>query len=73
MLEATSQTSILLLTILYAILGLALLILGYWIVDRFTPTDAQKKIFEEGNVAVAILMGSFVLGLALVIAAAMTG
>ena len=27
-----------------------------------TPTDLNKRIFEDGNVAAAILAGAFVLG-----------
>jgi len=73
MFEPSREMTILLLSVLYALIGFALLFLGYRIFDRFTPTDAQKKIFEEGNVAVAVLVGAFVLGLALIISAAITG
>jgi uncharacterized membrane protein YjfL (UPF0719 family) len=57
----------------YALAGSILLWLGYRLFDRFTPGDAQRKIFEEGNVAVAVLFGAFLLGLAVVIAAAIVG
>ena len=57
----------------YALTGSVLLWLGYRLFDRFTPGDAQNKIFEEGNVAVAVLIGCFIIGLAIVIAAAMVG
>lgn len=57
----------------YALAGSVLLWVGYRLFDRFTPGDAQGKIFDEGNVAVAILVGSFVVGLAIVVAAAMVG
>ncbi|MDF3822915.1 DUF350 domain-containing protein [Leptospira sp. 96542] len=60
-------------SILYAATGSILLWLGYRIFDKLTPGDAHAKIFEEGNIAVSILVGAFVLGLSLIIAAAMVG
>jgi len=53
--------------IIYAFTGMALLLVGYRIFDALTPTDLQKKIFDEGNVAVAITVGFFMLGVAVVI------
>ncbi len=43
---------------IYALLGMVLLFIGYRALDWMTPSDMQKKIFEEGNVAVAVLAGS---------------
>lgn len=53
--------------IIYAFAGMALLLVGYRIFDALTPTDLQKKIFEDGNIAVAITVGFFMLGIAVVI------
>jgi putative membrane protein len=53
--------------IVYAFAGMALLLIGYRLFDALTPTDLQKKIFEEGNIAVAIAVGFFMLGVAVVI------
>jgi putative membrane protein len=53
--------------VIYAFTGMALLLIGYRIFDALTPTDLQKKIFEEDNVAVAITVGFFMLGVAVVI------
>jgi uncharacterized membrane protein YjfL (UPF0719 family) len=61
------------LSIIYAILGMVLLYVGYKVFDWVTPTDMQKKIFEEGNTAVAITVGAFIVGLAIVILGAIHG
>jgi putative membrane protein len=53
--------------IVYAFTGMALLLVGYRLFDAVTPTDLQKKIFEEDNIAVAIAVGFFMLGVAVVI------
>ena len=57
--------------VVYAFTGMALLFLGYKLFDTFTPTDLQKKVFDEGNVAVAVAVGFFMLGVAIVIHAAL--
>jgi putative membrane protein len=61
------------LSIIYAVLGMILLYIGYKAFDLVTPTDMQKKIFEEGNTAVAITVGAFIIGLAIVILGAIRG
>ena len=62
-----NDVRILILSIIYAVLGMILLYVGYRVFDMVTPTDMQKKIFEEGNTAVAITVGAFIIGLAIVI------
>jgi uncharacterized membrane protein YjfL (UPF0719 family) len=61
-----------LLSLLFAVLGFALLFAGYKLFDIWTPADLSQKIFEEGNVAAAIMLGAFVIGLAIVVAAAIS-
>jgi putative membrane protein len=58
------------LSVVFALLGFVLLFIGYRLFDKMTPTDLNKRIFEDGNVAAAILAGAFVLGLAIIIAMA---
>jgi len=62
-----SDLRVLILSLIYAAVGMLLLYLGYRLFDLLTPTDMQKKIFEEGNTAVAITVGAFIIGLAIVI------
>lgn len=66
------ELQILLAAFIYAIVGIILLMLGYLIFDLLTPTNMQKKIFEEGNIAVAVVIGFFLLALAVVIHGAFT-
>ena len=58
------------LSLVFALLGFILLFVGYRVFDALTPTDLNKRIFEDGNTAAAILAGAFVLGLAVIIAMA---
>ena len=57
-------------SILFAVLGFVLLFFGYKVFDMLIPVDIQSKIFEEGNIAAALATGAFVLGLAIIVAAA---
>ena len=68
-----NDVRVFILSIIYAVLGMVLLYIGYKVFDLVTPTDMQKKIFEEGNTAVAITVGAFILGLAIVILGAIHG
>lgn len=53
--------------IVYAFAGMALLLVGYRLFDLMTPTNLQEKVFKDGNVAVAVVVGFFMLGVAVVI------
>lgn len=67
------ELSVFVLSVGYALAGAILLWLGYRLFDWLTPGDAHAKIFDEGNRAVAQLFGALIIGLAIVIAAAMVG
>ena len=61
-----------LLSVVFALLGFVLLWVGYKVFDALTPADIAKQVFEEGNMAAAVLMGAFIIGLAIVVAAAIS-
>ena len=63
----------LVLATVFSVLGFALLFVGYRVLDALTPEHMGRKIFEEGNIAVAVLAGAFVIGLAIVIGASIGG
>ncbi len=67
------QIAIFIQSLIYAGVGVVLLFLAYRVFDWLTPMDMNKAIFEENKTAVAIAVGAFVLGIALVIAAAIVG
>ncbi|HWP29440.1 MAG TPA: DUF350 domain-containing protein [Chloroflexota bacterium] len=57
-------------SIVYAVLGGALLLLAYKLFDWATPHDLGGAIFAEKNVAAAIAVGAYLVALAVIIAAA---
>lgn len=62
----------LILTIVYSALGLAVFGIGFWIVNKITPFSVRKEIEQDQNTALGIIIGSVIIGLAIIIAAAMT-
>lgn len=59
--------------VIYSILGLCVLMGGFWIMDRLTPYDLWKGLIEEKNVALAIVVGALSVGISIIIASAIHG
>jgi uncharacterized membrane protein YjfL (UPF0719 family) len=59
-------------SVLFAVLGFVLLYVGFRLFDVVTPADIAHKVFEEGNVAAALVVASFVIAMALIIASAIS-
>ena len=57
----------------YSLIGLALFGLCFWVISAVTPFSIRKEIEEDQNTALAIVIGSVILGLSLIIAAAIHG
>jgi len=56
---------------LFGISGIVLLIIGYYVWELITPYNLRREIHENKNVAVAIVVASFIIGMAIVIAASL--
>lgn len=56
-------------TITYGVLGIVLFFLTLWLMEKLTPFSIEKKITEENNVALGIVMGSIILALGMIYAA----
>jgi len=58
-------------SILYSLLGIAILIVVFVLVEVLTPKhNIRKEILEKHNIALAILAGFFMLAMAIIIASA---
>lgn len=54
----------------FSVLGVALFVAAFWLLDRLSPYSLWKEILDEHNTALAILIGLVALGLSIIIAAA---
>jgi uncharacterized membrane protein YjfL (UPF0719 family) len=56
--------------LVFALLGLVLIVLGFLVFDRLTPGSLWKELLEDQNTALGILMGCVAIGIAIIVAAA---
>ena len=56
---------------LFGIAGIVLLIIGYYVWELITPYNVRRELHENKNVAVAIVVAAFIIGMAMVIAASL--
>ena len=59
--------------LLFVAIGIAAAIVGYKLFDKCTPGDLSKEILENKNVAAAIIAAAVIIGVCIIIAAAMIG
>ena len=73
MLNISSLREPLLATVIFGIVGIFLMALGFKVFDWITPQiDVQKELAEKNNIAVGIVIGAVIIGVAIVVAAAMS-
>jgi uncharacterized membrane protein YjfL (UPF0719 family) len=63
----------LLASLVYSLIGLAVFVAGLFVFRLIMPFDVHKEIEADQNTALGIVMGSFILGLAIIVAAAISG
>ena len=64
---------LLLSTLAFSIIGLLLFGLAFWIMGKATPFSIRKEIEDDQNIALAILIASVIIGIALIVSAAVHG
>lgn len=69
----TFNLSLFLSSLVYAALGIVIFIGAFKIAEKVLPFDLVKELTEDDNVAVGVLMGSIIIGLAIIIASAIHG
>lgn len=57
-------------TVVFGVIGIVLAIVGFKLFDLAIKANIEKEIFENKNMAAAILAGAVVLGISLIVAAA---
>ena len=59
--------------VIFTVIGLGAFGIALAVLDKLAPFSIHKEIEEDQNVALGIVMGSVLLGLAIIIAAAIRG
>ncbi|HVG18768.1 MAG TPA: DUF350 domain-containing protein [Blastocatellia bacterium] len=60
-------------TLAFSVIGLLLFGLAFWIMGKATPFSIRKEIEEDQNTALAILIAAVIIGIALIVSAAVHG
>ena len=60
-------------TLVFALIGIVLFALAFLIIVKVAPFSTRKEIEDDQNVALAILIGSVIIGIAMIVASAVHG
>jgi len=60
-------------TIAYTALGMVFFAIAFYIIVKISPFSIRKEIEEDQNTSLAILIGSVILGIALIVSSAIHG
>ena len=57
-------------TVIYFLTGLMLFGFGVWVMEKVTPFSIRKEITEDHNTSLGVIIGSTLIGLAIILSAA---
>lgn len=60
-------------TVIFVALGLIVFALAFLIVVLVTPFSVKKEIEEDQNISLAVIIGAIIIGVAMIISAAIQG
>ena len=60
-------------SIFYSVLGSGVLLASFWFIEKILPFSLTKEIAEDQNTGLGIILGAFILGISMIISAAIRG
>lgn len=57
-------------SLVYSFIGIIVLFVSFWIIEKVTPENIWKEILEKQNKALAIVFAAFIIAIALIISSA---
>lgn len=57
-------------SVIYSFLGVLILIVSFYIIEKITPENVWEEIVQHKNTAVAIMAAAYILAIAIIIASA---
>ena len=55
-------------TVIYSLVGVILMGLGFLLISFFTPFSIKKEIEDDQNISLGIIIGAVILGIAIIVA-----
>ena len=60
-------------SLVFSAVGISILFIAYFIIEKITPENTWKEIVQNKNVALAIVFAALIIGISLIISAAIHG
>ncbi|MEC4051011.1 DUF350 domain-containing protein [Flavobacterium sp. SUN046] len=60
-------------SVIFSVLGIIILLLAYLFIEKITPENTWKEIVQKNNTSVAIVFGALIIGISMIISAAIHG
>jgi len=60
-------------SVVYSVLGIFILVVAFYILEKITPENMWKEIIEKHNIALSIVCAAFMLAVAIIISSAIHG
>ena len=60
-------------TLAFTLIGLILFAIAFWIIVKVSPFSIRKELEEDQNVALGIVIAAVIIGIALIVSAAIHG
>ena len=60
-------------SVVFSLLGVLILLGAYFVIEKLTPENTRKEIVQKNNIAVAIVFAAFIIGISMIISAAIHG
>ncbi len=64
------QLKYILASVVYSFIGVFILIVSFYIIEKITPENVWKEIIQNKNQAVAIMAAAYILAIAIIISSA---
>jgi putative membrane protein len=59
--------------VVFSVVGIVVFALAFFVIARVSPFSLRKEIEEDQNTALSVVIGSMIIGLSLIISAAIHG
>jgi putative membrane protein len=60
-------------TLVFTLIGAIFFMLAFWVIVKVSPFSVRKELEDDQNTALAIVIGAVIIGIALIISAAVHG
>lgn len=60
-------------TVLFALLGIVLFGIAFWLIAKLSPFSIRKEIEQDHNISIAVVIAAVIVGIAIIVASAIHG